>query len=278
MYETSYTHFYREKSFFAPYVCSIWHVRIDCHGPIFSQQLRGHDEPNNLYSIFRTYDGKGYFKTKKQTYHLTKNTLILLRTDDIISYYGEEGVWEYTCYNFVPNTTIPFFQRETLYHFPEIAHERTWNAELLQLIKFSSIHNANYASSLFCTLLLSWGYSYEYLQKQNEPYYQEIIASISFINKNLACSLKISDLAKQYNLSERTFQRAFIKFIGTSPKNYIIQTKMKRAVVLLQTTASHIQEIAESLGYYSPFQFSRDFKKYFDVSPSKYRTLPKNIR
>lgn len=270
MYETNHTPFYKEKPFFAPYIYSVWHVRIDRDGPVFSQQLRG-GEPNNLYSIFRTYGGKGYFKTKKQTYHLTKNTLILLRTDDIISYCGEEGIWEYTCYNFVPNTAIPFFQRETLYQFPEITNEKTKNEELLQLIKSSSIHNANYASSLFCSLLFSWGYYYETRQQLNEPYYQEITDCISFINENLALPLKISDLAKQYNLSERTFQRAFFKFIGVSPKTLIIQTKMKRAVVLLQTTASSIQTIAEDLGYYSPFQFSRDFKKFYGMSPSEYR-------
>lgn len=274
MYETNHTPFYKEKPFFAPYIYSVWHVRIDDEGPVFNQNLRG-GEPNNLHSIFRTYGGKGYFKTKKAEYVLTKNTLLLLRTDDIISYSGSEDAWEYTCYNFVPNVAIPLFQREMLYSLPVINDEQKKNEELLNLIKSPSIHNANYASSLFCSLLFSWGYYNESRQQLNEPYYQEISECISFINENLSLPLKITDLAKRYNLSERTFQRAFIKFTGVSPKNFIISTKIKRAVILLQTTNNSIQAIAEELGYYSPFQFSRDFKKHYEISPLQFRSTSK---
>ena len=114
MYDAIYTPFYKEKPFFAPYVYSVWHVKRDCDTPSFSQQLRGGKDPNNLYGIFKTHAGKGYLKTKKQTYYLTEDTLILLRIDDIETYRAEEGVWEYFCYNFVPNTSIPFFKTEVL--------------------------------------------------------------------------------------------------------------------------------------------------------------------
>ena len=243
----------------------------DSEGPVFSQQLRDSTDPKNTHSIFRTYDGTGYLKTKKQTYHLTKNTLLLVRTDDIITYRGEVDVWEYMCYNFVPNISTPCFERETLYSLPEINSEKRINKELMDLIKSSSVHTANYACSLFSSLIFLWGNYYESQQQLNEPYYQEITECINYINENLSSPLKIPALAKKYNLSERTFQRAFLKFAGASPKTLIIRTKMKRAVILLQTTNESIQEIAEDLGYYSSFQFSRDFKKFYGFSPTEFR-------
>lgn len=271
MYEEKYSYFYKKLPFFSPYVYSVWHVARDVDGPVFIQKLRGYYEPTNLYAIFRTFNGQGVLKTKKKTYHLTKNSLFLIKIDNVTTYYTEEDTWEYVCYNFVPNAPIPFFKKEHLYNIPELIDERSANDLLLNLKDLPNEYNANYATSIFCSLLFKWGYFYNDKKLSILPYYQEISESLNYINANLSDALKVSTLAQKAHLSEKTFSRAFSRIVGLSPKRYVTNQKMQQALLLLNTTNDSIQTISEALGYYSSFQFSRDFKNHFGVSPSKSR-------
>lgn len=278
MYETHEVSFLDDGPFFMPYVYSIWRVRRDSEAPIFTQVERkyGIGEPKNLYCIFRTYEGSAILNTAKKQFVLTKNTLFLIRVDNIESYFANNEVWEYVCYNFVPNASVPVFRSNTLYNLPPIENEKNKNIEIMNLIKRYSPLNSNLASVLFCDLFFKWSFYVEGNLRSTLPYHNEIEDCIVYINENLDQSLKIEDLAKKYYLSPQVLRRAFLKIIGVPPKTFIVQQKLKKAALLLKTTEYSIQTISEMLGYYSPFQFSRDFKKYFDVSPSKYRnpTLP----
>jgi AraC-like DNA-binding protein len=120
-------------------------------------------------------------------------------------------------------------------------------------------------------LLLSWAERHQEKQIQVLPYAEEINNCVVFINENLSSPLKISDLAKNYGLSESTFYRAFTSIVGVSPKQYIIQQRLTTAAFLLKITTRTIQSIAYDVGYYSEFQFSRDFKKKYSSSPSVFR-------
>lgn len=53
---------------------------------------------------------------------------------------------------------------------------------------------------------------------------------------------------------------------------------MQNAAQILQTSDFSINKVSEKLGYSSPFQFSRDFKKYYGVSPNSYRKKIKKNR
>ena len=119
--------------------------------------------------------------------------------------------------------------------------------------------------------ILSLLHSYQHTQQRFLPYYAEIQECLNYINNHLDEPLKICELAKRYRLSISSFYRAFINIVNVSPKTYITQQRFSKAAFLLTDTTENIQTISEKLGYYSPFQFSRDFKKYYGVAPTKYR-------
>lgn len=83
-------------------------------------------------------------------------------------------------------------------------------------------------------------------------------------------SLRICELAKKYGLSESSFYRAFLSAVGISPKSYIVQQRLAKAAFLLKSTKKTVQIISYEIGYYSEFQFSRDLKKHYKLSPIKY--------
>jgi AraC-like DNA-binding protein len=62
---------------------------------------------------------------------------------------------------------------------------------------------------------------------------------------------------------ERNFRRAFCQ----SPKKWLKALRLRSAREMLQSGGS-VKEVAFSLGYRHPQHFSRDFRKFFGVSPS----------
>jgi len=70
-------------------------------------------------------------------------------------------------------------------------------------------------------------------------------------------------------VSAKTLQDAFRRFRGISPREAIRAARMSRAQELLRTSNLRVGEIAATLGYSTPCNFSRDFARYFGVPPSR---------
>ena len=63
----------------------------------------------------------------------------------------------------------------------------------------------------------------------------------------------------------------FRECFGSSISEYVIRKRMATAQRMLYEYNLRPGEIAEAVGYPNIFQFSKQFKKSFGVSPSEYR-------
>lgn len=81
----------------------------------------------------------------------------------------------------------------------------------------------------------------------------------------------IQNAAKHFNMSRSCFTRVFHDFWHTSPQDYIISERMRKAKLLLTCTKLNLDEIADALGYSDRFFFSRQFKSKIGISPGEYR-------
>jgi len=84
------------------------------------------------------------------------------------------------------------------------------------------------------------------------------------------CSLEEISFGYSYSYISKAFQKAY----GITPRAYLLARKMDYAANLLREGA-RLEEIAERLGYSSPFNFSRAFKKHTGLSPNAYRRQDK---
>ncbi|MGO4374436.1 helix-turn-helix transcriptional regulator, partial [Paenibacillus sp. MCAF20] len=82
--------------------------------------------------------------------------------------------------------------------------------------------------------------------------------------------VRIGELAELAGMSEKYFILYFKQALGITPGSYIYQLKMNRARELLYSRTFSIQQIAGLLGYPDPYSFSKAFKKYYKVPPSKF--------
>ena len=72
-------------------------------------------------------------------------------------------------------------------------------------------------------------------------------------------------------MSVSWFIRNFKDYTGSTPAQYLLSLRISNAQSLLESTAYHVMEIAEIVGYSNPLYFSRLFKKQCGVSPTEYR-------
>ncbi|MEZ4963630.1 MAG: AraC family transcriptional regulator [Saprospiraceae bacterium] len=93
---------------------------------------------------------------------------------------------------------------------------------------------------------------------------------VQVIQNHLFDNLNAQELAFLCNMSISTFKRKFFEVYDTSPKKYFISQKMRQAVLFLQNR-QRPSEFYFDLGYENLSSFSREFKKYYGVSPTTYR-------
>ncbi|MDQ0229194.1 AraC family transcriptional regulator [Metabacillus malikii] len=91
-----------------------------------------------------------------------------------------------------------------------------------------------------------------------------------FIHEHLHQPIRVEEIADVAGMSEKYFIYYFKQSIGLTPGRYIYQLKMNRARELLYLKRYSIQQIASMLGYPDPYSFSKAFKKYYKVPPSKF--------
>lgn len=83
----------------------------------------------------------------------------------------------------------------------------------------------------------------------------------------------VEEMAGYCRVSENHLRNMFRLHTGMSPKEYIDEQKMTRAVELLCGTGMSVAEIAASLGYADPYHFIRRFTALRACSPGRFRRI-----
>lgn len=94
---------------------------------------------------------------------------------------------------------------------------------------------------------------------------------LDLIESDLAQDLSLSVLANAAGLSEYHFLRMFKQSTGSTPHQYVINQRVKRALELLKRTDMTITEIAYLLGFSTPAHFTHHFRRKTGVSPRELR-------
>jgi AraC family ethanolamine operon transcriptional activator len=83
--------------------------------------------------------------------------------------------------------------------------------------------------------------------------------------------LRIGQLCREMDVSERTLRHAFDKLTGTSPLAYLKTQRLNRVYRVLRDAEPSevmIKQVAYANGFYHLGHFCRDYKQMFYESPS----------
>lgn len=91
------------------------------------------------------------------------------------------------------------------------------------------------------------------------------------IDARLAEPILVADLAAALGLSTRYFSRAFHEATGRSPREHIIECRLRRARALIETTDHRLADIAADCGFSSHAHMTSQFAMRVGVVPSALR-------
>jgi AraC-like DNA-binding protein len=109
---------------------------------------------------------------------------------------------------------------------------------------------------------------------QHHTPYSNIAQALERMHRDYRESLTVEELARDSTMGVSSFHRVFKEVTGDSPVQYLKKLRLLKAKALLVFEGLQVSEAAYEVGYASPSQFSREFKRYFRVPPSEAETLP----
>ena len=101
-----------------------------------------------------------------------------------------------------------------------------------------------------------------------------ISAAMRHMEAHLDQKISMEELADVANMSLSAFHRTFREVTGETPLQYLKQLRLSTARNLIAFHGKPAYAAAQSVGYESANQFSREFKRYFGLPPSRVNELP----
>ena len=161
---------------------------------------------------------------------------------------------------------------------PEIDYARLRYILETILRKYQEEPDGFWVKSLYYSLLEAL--KAQYLDKERSlDDYEKINGKVKdvldYIQNNYQRTLNLSEIAKQYYISESAFSRFFKREIGVGFTEYVRNVRLEHAKEELQFSNQSITEISYDCGFSNISVFNKNFKQVFSITPKEYR---KNIK
>jgi iron complex transport system substrate-binding protein len=113
------------------------------------------------------------------------------------------------------------------------------------------------------------------LEEQNVDIIESdmVLMAKQYLNIHSNESISLRELSDNLGLSYSSFYRGFKQKTGKTPQQYLIETRVQKAQVLLEEGMYSNSEIAQRCGFSDEHSFYRMFKKNRGTSPKKYRHI-----
>ncbi|PWK14673.1 helix-turn-helix protein [Psychrobacter immobilis] len=102
----------------------------------------------------------------------------------------------------------------------------------------------------------------------NGSHTHRIAQATDWLKSHLEEPVIIEDLASRCGMSVSGFHQHFKEITQLSPLQYQKSLRLMKARQLIQLGEAQVSQIAMQVGYESPSQFSREYKRLFGVNPS----------
>ncbi len=98
---------------------------------------------------------------------------------------------------------------------------------------------------------------------------QRITQAVRWLRSNYTRPLRIEDVARAVNLSPSGLHHSFKAVIGMSPLQYQKRLRLQEARRLMLTEVTDAATAGYRVGYESPSQFSREYRRLFGTPPAR---------
>lgn len=227
------------------------------------------------YLIHCVVSGHGVFSCRGKQYRLSAGDGFVVIPERIVSYAADQGdPWEYCWVGFngadakrlMDQTGL--LEREPVFHYGDKKLE-----ELLMNICNLTGSDPGSEARMESGLLMFLAALMDRFGKPAEPHsngYEYVQKAIKYIDYNYSGNISISSVAASAGISRSHLYRLFIQHVSMPPNEYLMRYRVSKAAALLETGRLTVGEAAYSTGFSDQLYFSRVFKKYMGIPPSRY--------
>lgn len=247
----------------------------------------GYEECSEGYSYgprLRSYhvihfvlSGKGVLHINQHVFECQKGDVFIIPAGKVSLYQASEtNPWCYAWINFLGINSGRYVNQlmassEETYVLRGLDTEKYKKCILEILSIFNNdISSYFYANSM---LLRVMSYLYEDAGVQEKSQEKSSLADeIRFyLDMKYPQKIRLQDVAEKFHVHPNYMTRMFREKFHVSPKQYLMELKLKKAERLLGTTELSVATISSSLGFEDQMAFSKTFRKKYGVAPSIYR-------
>ncbi|GAB5536828.1 MAG: AraC family transcriptional regulator [Rubricoccaceae bacterium] len=95
---------------------------------------------------------------------------------------------------------------------------------------------------------------------------QEMARIVGYVRDHVHEPISVDDLARRAGMSRSAFDRRFKEATSYAPLQFVKTMRLNEAAILLRQGAT-VGDAADAVGYASPSQFSREFRRQFAMPP-----------
>ena len=130
---------------------------------------------------------------------------------------------------------------------------------------------SKYCGDMICGLLLQ---EFLFLNRISPNKTEKLAVQIKeWVRINADRNISVKDVAEYFQYNESHINRIFKIAYGTSIKQYIIDIRLNKAKILLQTSLYNIKQIAYIMGYENENLFVKFFEYHIKMTPTEYRQI-----
>lgn len=242
------------------------------HAPYFTERA-------NLksYLLIFTLAGKGRLKAHGQEFTLLPHSIAYI--DCMAHHYYEclkNSQWEFLWLHFYGPAAAGYYTEffKNGFHIIQasdpFATESTLRRILSRAIK-KDLHSEILISKLITDILTQLLIENSTMQLELGPMPALIQNAVKEIEKHFQEELTLDRLADSLFVSKYYLTREFKRYVGTSPNEYLIVTRLNHAKELLKYSALSVEDICSRSGFHYTSYFITQFKKHENCTPLQYR-------
>ena len=232
---------------------------------------------HDFIELFYIVQGEGSFIVSNQEYQVEKNDLVIINPNvNHTEKSSDDDSMEYITLGF---DGVSFSKKDSDLKENIIIYQDD-RVEILFLIRFlldelkKDDHQVFYIGQNILEMIILKLNQYQTIQVQvssSKKINSTIYEVKKYIDLNYSDPISLDDLAKFSHLNKYYLSHSFKEETGVSPIQYLNETRIKNAKILLESSNYSISEVARFTGFSSQSFFSQRFKEITNFSPSQYR-------
>ncbi|MBD0382004.1 AraC family transcriptional regulator [Paenibacillus sedimenti] len=243
----------------------------------------------DYYLVHYILSGKGIFSCHGQEHSLGAGDSFVIEPEQLISYVSDAAdPWHYCWIAFTGpeadglvastgvNPLLPVIHTKRNRHIPvlfrhiqQALRTRKANAQL-KACGYLQLLLAEYCEVLTASTLPG-----VVTEAESDRIVQQ---AIHYLSTQYAEPITIELMAESLGYNRAYLSRMFKRHTKVTPVTFLLKLRVDKARLLLRERLElTIEQIAASVGFYDPLYFSKQFRRWYGVSPSEYRNQIKSL-